>query len=239
MSNNNRLSALTLGLFICLGLGTLGFFIKGTVDTFKAYERSVTVKGLSEKEVQADIIIWPITFSVTSNSLSPLYKDVDEQIEQIRSFLIENGVKSDEITPAPVAITDRSAQSYSNGQRAEFRFTATQSLTIYSTEVNKVRDIMGKLSELGQKGIVFSGNTYQMRPQYLFSGLNQLKPEMIEEATTKAREVAEKFAEDSKSTLGKIKRASQGQFSVNPRDNNNPHIKKVRVVSTVEYYLVD
>jgi len=62
---------------------------------------------------------------------------------------------------------------------------------------------------------------------------------MVEEATTKAREVATKFAEDSQSKLGKIKRASQGQFSIAARDNNNPHIKKIRVVSTVEYYLSD
>ncbi len=236
---DNRHTTITLGLCIFLGLCALGYFIKGGVDTFKTYERSVTVKGLSEKEVLADIIIWPITFSITSNSLSPLYRDVDEKKEQIRIFLAENGVSEEEITPAPVAIIDSSAQSYANGQKAEFRYIATQTLTIYSREVNRVRDIMGKLSDLGQRGIVFSGGTYQNRPQYLFSRLNELKPGMIEEATTKAREVAEKFAEDSESVLGKIKRASQGQFSVNPRDKNNPHIKKVRVVSTVEYYLID
>ena len=62
---------------------------------------------------------------------------------------------------------------------------------------------------------------------------------MIEEATMQAREVALKFAKDSNSRLGKIKKASQGQFSISARDKNNPHIKKVRVVSTVEYYLSD
>ena len=85
----------------------------------------------------------------------------------------------------------------------------------------------------------FTGNDYQGRTEYLFTRLNDVKPEMIEEATTKAREVAEKFAQDSQSKLGKIKRASQGQFSINDRDRQNPHIKKIRVVSTVEYYLSD
>lgn len=80
---------------------------------------------------------------------------------------------------------------------------------------------------------------YQNSTEYLFTRLNEIKPGMIEEATTKAREVARKFAKDSDSRLGKIKKASQGQFSINDRDKNNPHIKKIRVVSTIEYYLSD
>ena len=98
---------------------------------------------------------------------------------------------------------------------------------------------MSKLSELGKKGIVFTGGDYQSQTEYIFTRLNEVKPEMIEEATRKAREVAQKFAADSESTLGKIKKAYQGQFSINPRDKNNLHIKRVRVVSTVEYYLSD
>ena len=98
---------------------------------------------------------------------------------------------------------------------------------------------MGALLELGKQGIAFTGDPYQNQVEYLFTRLNGIKPEMIEEATRNAREVAQKFAEDSRSRLGKIRRASQGQFSIEPRDTNNPHIKKVRVVSTVEYYLSD
>ena len=98
---------------------------------------------------------------------------------------------------------------------------------------------MNSLSKLGKKGIVFTGSNYQNQTEYIFTRLNEVKPEMIEEATRKAREVAEKFAADSQSRLGKIKKAYQGQFSISPRDKNNPHIKKVRVVSTVEYYLSD
>jgi uncharacterized protein len=92
---------------------------------------------------------------------------------------------------------------------------------------------------LGKEGIVFTGGNYQSQTEYLFTRLNEIKPEMIEEATRQAREVAQKFAADSQSTLGKIKKASQGQFSISDRDKNNPHIKKIRVVSTVEYYLSD
>jgi hypothetical protein len=98
---------------------------------------------------------------------------------------------------------------------------------------------MNGLAQLGKQGIAFTGGDYQNKTEYLFTRLNEIKPAMIQEATTKAREVALKFAQDSDSKLGKIKRASQGQFSINPRDKNNPHIKKIRVVSTVEYYLSD
>jgi uncharacterized protein len=98
---------------------------------------------------------------------------------------------------------------------------------------------MTGLAELGKQGIAFSGGDYQNQPEYIFTGLNKIKPEMIQEATTMAREVALKFAQDSSSKLGKIKQASQGQFEINPRDKNNPQIKKIRVVSTVAYYLSD
>jgi hypothetical protein len=93
--------------------------------------------------------------------------------------------------------------------------------------------------ELGKQGIAISGEDYQSRTEFLFTELNSIKPAMIEEATENARQVAEKFAQDSSSRLGKIRRAQQGQFSISDRDNNTPYIKKVRVVSTLEYYLSD
>lgn len=98
---------------------------------------------------------------------------------------------------------------------------------------------MDKLVDLGKKGIVIAAQNYDSRTEYIFTGLNNIKPEMVEEATILAREVAEKFAKDSNSKLGKIKKARQGQFSIQNRDSNTPYIKKVRVVSTLEYYLSD
>ena len=98
---------------------------------------------------------------------------------------------------------------------------------------------MKNLVELGKQGIAISGQDYNAKTEFLFTKLNEIKPEMVEEATKNAREVAERFAKDSKSRLGKIKRAKQGQFSIKDRDRNTPYIKKVRIVSTVEYYLSD
>lgn len=239
MHNDNKGGAAVLGLFIFLGLATMGFLLARAAIEYKMYDRSVTVKGLSEREYTADIVIWPIQFAVAGNDLTHLYNAIDAQTEKIRGFLERNGIEKNEITLASPAITDKSAQRYGNDARAEFRYTALQTVTVYSKNIDKVRDIKGALSELGKQGIVFTGGDYQSQTEYLFTRLNEVKPEMIEEATRKAREVAEKFAMDSKSRLGKIKKASQGQFSISARDKNNPQIKRIRVVSTVEYYLSD
>lgn len=239
MQKNGNASAFLLGIFIFIGLSALGYLLGNAAIEFKQYERSVTVKGLSEREYNADIVIWPIQFTATGNELETLYNAIEGNTSKIKEFLIKNGVNSQEVTSASPAITDKSAQQYGNNAKAEFRYTAFQTVTVYSKNIEAVRAVMGKLSELGKQGIVFTGGNYQSQTEYTFTRLNEIKPEMIEEATRKAREVAEKFASDSKSKLGKIKKASQGQFSISDRDKNNPHIKKVRVVTTVEYYLSD
>jgi hypothetical protein len=235
----SKQNALILGLFIFLGLTSLGYMLGNSAIKFKEYERTVTVKGLSEREIGADIVIWPIQFTATGNNLEELYEAINGNTIKISEFLAGKGVAKKEISFTTPSITDKSAQQYGNQARAEFRYTAMQTVTVYSHDIDSVRKVMGELSELGKQGIVFTGGNYQSQTEYLFTRLNEIKPEMIEEATRKAREVAEKFAVDSKSTLGKIRKATQGQFSINARDKNNPHIKKVRVVSTVEYYLSD
>lgn len=239
MSGECRGAGWFAGACLLLGLLGLGYQLGHAVLGVKALERSVTVKGLSERDVDADIVLWPIQFTVTGNDLSGLYGSLEANTASIRSFLQGNGFAADEISVSEPTITDRSAQDYGNGMRAEFRYSASQAVTVYSGKIAAARELMTRLSELGKQGIVLSGNNYQSQTEYLFTRLNEVKPAMVEEATRQAREVAEKFAADSHSRLGKIRSASQGQFSVADRDRNNPHIKKVRVVSTVEYYLSD
>jgi len=239
MQINNKTSAFILGAFICLGLSILGYLLATAAIDFKQYDRSVTVKGLSEREYLADIVIWPIEFSVADNDLGRLYRNIDDNTFKIKSLLEKQGIKAGEISFTTPSINDKTAQQYGGGPAPKYRYSANQTVTVYSSNIEAVRMVMNKLSELGKQGIVFTGGGYQYQTEYIFTRLNEVKPEMIEEATRKAREVADKFANDSKSTLGKIKRASQGQFSISARDKNNPHIKRVRVVSTVEYYLSD
>lgn len=239
MNALNIRSAWVLGLTLALGLSVLGYQLAGAAIKVKQYERSVTVKGLAERDVMADIVLWPIDFAAAGNQLEELYERMDSYAGKIKAFLIKNGVAPEDITVASPSITDKLAQQWGGAEKAEFRYTATQTITLYSENVEAVRAVMGQLSELGKQGVVFTGDSYQSQTEYIYTGLNQIKPEMIEEATRNAREVGEKFAKDSESKLGKIKKASQGQFSVRERDRSNPHIKKVRVVSTVEYYLSD
>ncbi len=239
MSLESKQNSLVLGIFILLGLTSLGYLLGSSALKYKEYERTVTVKGLSEKEFGADIVIWPIQFTAAGNNLEELYEAIDQNTSKISAFLTAKGIDKKEVSFAAPSITDKSAQQYGGHQKAEFRYTAIQTVTVYSSFIDSVRKVMGELSELGKQGIVFTGGNYQSQTEYLFTRLNEIKPEMIEEATRKAREVAEKFASDSKSSLGKIRKATQGQFSISARDKNNPHIKKVRVVSTVEYYLSD
>lgn len=236
---NQRLPALILGLSIMASAAILGSLTGKAAVNYRQLERTVTVKGLSEREYPADIVIWPIQFNVAGNDLEQVYLDLEANNDRITRFLTLAGIAADEITPGNPSMTDKSAQAYGNNTRSEFRYTATQTVTVYSEQIADVRRVMTQLSDLGKQGIVLTGEGYQSQTEYLFTRLNDIKPDMVEEATRNAREVAEKFALDSGSDLGRIRTASQGQFSISARDRNNPHIKKVRVVSTVEYYLSD
>jgi len=239
MNNNNQSGFIIIGVSLVLGLFVLGYFMKDAAVAFKQFERTVTVKGLAEQEHIADVVIWPIQFSEAGNSLDGTFTALDKSAGLVSDFLTELGVDRSEISFSTPLLTDRSAQRYGGQSTYQYRYIATQTATVYSENVERVREIMSELGELGKQGVSISGDEYQVRPEYIFNRLNEIKPEMIEQATMEARKVAQKFAEDSGSELGKIKTASQGQFSITPRDNNNPHIKNVRVVSTIVYYLTD
>jgi hypothetical protein len=229
--------AFVLGAFVCAGLIGLGYWATRGALEVKGLERSVTVKGLAEREVPADIAIWPIDFTDVANDVVALYETVQHNNTLVLDFLAGQGFADTEISTAPPSIVDRQAQGYANAAQMPFRYTATSTITVYTRDIDRVRQAMTRLVDLGKQGLTIGGAGGAA--QFLFTGLNDLKPEMIEAATRNAREVANKFAADSDSRLGRIRRASQGLFSIEDRDSNTPYIKKVRVVSTVEYYLSD
>ena len=239
MNRSWKFEALILGVLLCAGLLSIGYLLGKSAIEFKEYERTVTVKGLAEREVAADVAIWPIKFIVANNRTETLYANLESKSKAVDQFLIKQGFTDDEITANAPAIEDKKAQSYGGNDEIPFRYLANQVITVYTQQIDAVREAKKQLTQLGKAGVVIVGDDYAARTEYLFNGLNALKPAMVEEATRKAREVAEKFAQDSNSSLGKIKQARQGQFSIGDRDSNTPHIKKVRVVSTVEYYLAD
>lgn len=239
MTTTSSRSVIALGAFLFAGLVALGWLLGNAALRFKSLDRTVVVKGLSEREVTADTAIWPLTFREASNDLESLFGTIERKNSRIVEFLVKHGIARDAITISPPQVIDRAAQAYGDSNNALYRYTGGSTVTAYSSDVEAVRKAMQDVIALGQQGVALSGEGYQNQTQFMFSGLSELKPAMIEEATKDARAVAEKFAADSASRLGKIKSASQGQFSISDRDSNTPHIKRVRVVSTVEYYLAD
>ncbi len=221
-----------------IGLIVLGIFIKSAVVSFKSYDRVVTVKGLAEREVDANRVIWPVVYKEIGNDLMVLYKSINEKNRIILDYLKSKGIDDKEITVSAPSIIDMNAERYQS-QPSPYRYNITSVLTVTSEKIDLVMKIISSQSELLQKGVALLAGDYQYQTQFIYTLLNEIKPSMIEEATKSAREAAEKFAKDSKSKLGKIKSANQGQFSIVDRDANTPQIKTVRVVSTIEYMLRD
>lgn len=229
----NLKSTALASLAIIISASILGLSFKN-----RAEERFVTVRGLSEREVEADVVIWPITFAEANNDLIKLYATIEEKSNLICRFLVEHGISMDEITLSPPAVVDSEAQGY-HSQPGSPRYRATATVNVYTNKIDEVKKARMNIIELGKQGVAISGENWGNQIQFLFTGLQEIKPEMVEEATRDARNAAEKFAHDSDSRLGNIRRATQGVFTINDRDQNTPHIKNVRVVNRVEYYLVD
>ncbi len=223
-------------LLLCVGLFLLGYQVKSGITDFKDKERVVSVKGLAEMEVAADKVIWPLMYKEIGDDLINLYNIMNRKNQAIVSFLKANGVTVQEISIAPPEVLDMQAERYSSTPSA-YRYNATSVVTVTSKDVAKVRKLMTEQAELLKQGIAIAGGDYRYNVVYEFTGLNQIKPRMIEEATKNARTAADKFARDSDSELGKIRDASQGQFTITDRDANTPFIKNVRVVTTINYYL--
>lgn len=235
---SHLLPAVVLGGFLCAGLVYLGYSASTALLQMKSLERTVTVKGLAEQDVAANIVIWPINFTEVDNSLPTLYETVQQKTDKVVAFLRQQGFSETEITISLPSIEDRQAQGYVD-PNVRYRYSAKVNLSLYTSKIDLMLSTRKQMINLAKEGIVIANQDYANRAEFLFTDLNAVKPAMIQEATQNAREVAEKFAKDSDSRLGKIKYASQGQFSIADRDSNTPYIKQVRIVSTLTYYLND
>lgn len=225
-------------VIIAIGIIILGVCIKSGIDNFSSRDRVVTVRGLAEKEVKANKVTWPIVCKEVGNDLPSLYTRINATNDAIVKFLTSNGIAMDEIAINAPDIIDMQAERYSNKDNP-YRYNVTSVITVTSHDVDKVRLLIDRQTELLKQGIAITAGDYNYKIMYDYTDLNEIKPEMIADATRNAREAANKFAADSESTLGKIKTASQGQFSIEDRDPYTPYLKKVRVVSTIIYYLED
>ena len=224
------------GLFIMTGLIILGLMLPQAVGRYRSFDRTVNVNGLCEKEVKADKVIWPVMYRVMANDIQSIYDQTDGNNAAIVAFLKSGGITDAEITVSVPSISDKFANEYGSNDRA-YRYIAKSVVTVCTDKVDAVLALMARQSELLKQGVVTAGENWENPVEFRYEGLNEIKPQMIEEATQNAREAAQKFAKDSGSRLGKIRTANQGTFTIENRDSNTPYIKKVRVVTSVTYYL--
>ena len=228
----------TEAVLLTIGLIAMGAEIRQGINNFVEKDRVVTVKGLAEMEVPANKVTWPLMYKEVGNDLATLYNKISDTNSAIVNFLKKKGITEDEISINAPEIIDMQAER-DNSNPVPYRYNVTTVITVTSSKVDLVRSLISEQGELLKQGIAITGGDYRYNITYDYTGLNDVKPQMIEEATKNAREAAQKFAKDSDSELGKIKRASQGQFSINDRDANTPYIKRIRVVTTIDYSLED
>jgi len=239
---DNKYAGAAAGLFAAavLGFGLIlaGLAVGNGIVSSRLNDRNVTVRGVSERNVVADIAFWPIRYSSTGDDLTGVQRTIDADTQTVRKFLEDQGFKPDEIALGQLEVTDNYANGYQ--QNVASRYVIAQTVNVRTTSVQRVTDSYRKTGDLVRRGVVFSS---WQGPSYVFTKLNEVKPEMIAEATKSAREGALQFANDSGSRLGGIKDATQGYFEIQPRDQGENSIesqqvnKTVRVVTTVTYRL--
>lgn len=235
--------AILLGaLILGLGLVGAGFLVGGGFERGRSADRFVTVKGLAETFVTADLAVWPLRITATGDELARVQGQIDADLATITEFLTGQGIEPDALQPQRVEVTDLLAQPYRPETAGENRFIVAQTVIVRTEQVDLVARLNQETGELVRRGVVLADAG---GPTYLFTRLNEIKPAMLAEATRNARLSAAQFAADSDSEIAEIRRASQGLFEILPRDpapglfEPNQMDKKVRVVSTIEYRLRD
>ena len=228
MNNKTILSASILAIGIALAGLCVALSIKHATDS----KRTVVVKGLSTREVKADYAVWPLTYTIQSNDIRAAYAELNKTTATIQTFFLDKGFTAEDFKMGNPQVSDNWVSYY--GTRPDYRYTLTASLLISTDNVDLVTACQGCQTDLMNQGIIVVANDWSL--DYQYNGLNELKPSMVEEATKNARAVAQKFAEDANCSLGSIRTANQGQFSIES-DKYQPWIKHVRVVTTVEYLL--
>ncbi len=229
-----------LGLTLAAGLAVFGYQVGRAVQKGRAFDRYLTVKGLSEREVTATLAIWPLRFAVSADDLPSLQNAMASARTKVLAFLAEHQISATDITFGLPTVSDREEESYlrNDSTRAALpRYKAVVTLVVRSEQVDVVKAAIQSADTLLEQGITLANNDYSDRPEFLFADINGIKPEMIAEATANARAAAEKFAQDSDAEVGAMRRATQGALEIYDRDIATPERKILRVVTTVDFFL--
>jgi len=233
-------------VILAVGIAAAGWLAGDGLARSRAADRCVTVKGVTERDVKADLAIWPPPVHSADNELSAGHAKLAQSMAGVRRFLAKHGLDTTQVELTDFSVNDASSNQYNGGNKPTYRFVIRQTMMLRSSKPELVLAASQAIGELAAVGVVISsGGEYGPGggPTFVFSGLNKLKPEMIKEATARARESAEQFAIDSRSALAGIRTANQGVFEILPRDQAagiseaSQISKRVRVVSTVEYFL--
>lgn len=221
-----------LSIAIVIAAAILGF----SITQAAAPKRSVLVRGLAQREVDANLAVWNVSYGLGGDELAALQKEISSKNAVIMDFLERHGLSKDDYSVLPAAITDTSLDMYSDKTRLAYRYLATSTLLVRTTKIKEVKAAFKDALELAKEQIALKQD-YENKINYEFTGLNEIKPEMIAQATLSARAAAEQFAKDSNSEVGKIKNATQGLFSIENASAGLEDKKSVRVVTQIEYLL--
>ncbi|MBS0225451.1 MAG: SIMPL domain-containing protein [Proteobacteria bacterium] len=229
-------------VIVALGLAAGGWFMSKGLADLRTGDRYVSVKGSAEKVVDADLVVWPLAHTVSGNDLGEVQRGLEANTAAIRDFFKTAGFGDDEIVVAPARLEDRWAYAYGENKPPE-RYRYSTTVTLRTTKVAKAMEALRHSGDLLAKGVMLGGSGGEGEssggPQFDYTRLNDIKPALIAEATANARKSAEQFAKDSGAHIGGIRTANQGVVDISNRDAGSPQVKKVRVVSTVEYFLRD
>lgn len=240
----NGFGVVLAGVAVAVAIAFAGWEFSRAFVSARTVDRIVTVKGLAEQDVKADLALWPLQYATTNDDLAAALAKVAADEKSVRAFVADGGIEADAVSVQRFSVVDQLAQRYRSGP-VQSRYIVSQTLLVRTGEVDAVGALAQQVGKLVENGVILSSDNNQGGPIYLFTRLNDIKPAMLAEALANARQGAAKFADDSGAKVGGIRRARQGVFQILPR-NRAPGLyepgqinKTVRVVSTIDYALVD
>jgi uncharacterized protein len=242
---NKKVIILSISAIIGIAIGSA--ILGRSLQRFRTQDRFISVKGFSEREVKSDLVVWTIKTRVANNDLGEGSKAIEEAKNKVIDFLVRNNIRQDEIIQKDLIVNDKKAQEYGGQMGDSYRFIIDKIIQVRSSDVDNVQKVSRMTDELLKAGVVISNrNEYEGSVKFFFTKLNEIKPDMLSEATRNAKEAAVQFAKESNTNLGDLRKATQGLFTIIDRDNflsgqtnyamsGSDLYKKVRVVVNVDY----
>ena len=235
---STRNVTLIAAALIALGIVVGGYLLGDGLRRARMADRAVTLRGLAERNVTADLATWSLNFQAQGTEAGEVQAEVDRDTRTIQEFFRAAGFPANALSDGGGSIN-----SYYDSNRGANVVTINRRLQFRTNDVRRAQRAYARQFDLIRRGVELQEGSGMV---YSFTRLSQLKPEMIAESIRDARAGAERFAADSGTEVGGIRSATQGYFSIGARDGDadtgegsggeSPQ-QKVRVVTTIEFYL--